>query len=67
MLFTPLAIPLWHQSILRYLVVIFPVALIGAHALTRWPKLKPLIFGAMAVCQAMLLLTWQLPWTYMTV
>jgi len=67
LLVTPLAAGLWAQSILRYLVVIFTVALLGAWVFMRWPRLRGLVWGALAVVQALLLITWQLTWTYMIV
>lgn|GEM_PF-5303403 len=66
-LVTPLMAGLWWQSILRYLVVLFPLALVGALILQRFPRWRGVVFATLAVIQALLLIAWNLPWTYLIV
>ena len=63
----PLMMSNWDQSGLRYLLMAIPVALLGAAVLRRFPHGRSVIFAALAVTQALLLIAWNLPWTYMIV
>lgn len=53
----------WHQSILRYAAVEFPVVLLAVAAAKRWPRLEMIWVAPMIAAQTVMMMLWTLPYT----
>lgn len=53
----------WHQSILRYAAVEFPVVLLAVAATRRWPRLEMIWVAPMIAAQTVMMMLWTLPYT----
>lgn len=57
----------WHQSILRYAAVEFPVALLAVAAAKRWPRLEMIWVAPMIAAQTVMMMLWTLPYTMVVI
>jgi len=60
LLILPLATGSWDQSIMRYLVVLFPIVLVGVDFVGRHPRWRLVLFSVLGATEAVLLVVWQL-------